>query len=90
MTLKKKQNETFKGFMIMADMSGKHGCGQFKAADGSEDIAKTIDCKDLGKGKSNTASHSSNTEKSEVSLIWTPPSNHKGKVRNISKIFYFK
>ena len=66
--------------MIMAEMSGKHGCGQFEVADDSKDIAKIIDCKDLGKGKSNTASHSNNTEKSEVSFIWTPPSEHKGKV----------
>ena len=79
MTLKKK-NKTFKGFMVMAEISGKHGCGQFEAADGSENIAKAIDCKNLGKGKSNTASHSSNTEKSDVTLLWTPPSDHEGKV----------
>ena len=66
--------------MVMAEISGKHGCGQFEAADGSENIAKAIDCKNLGKGKSNTASHSSNTEKSDVTLLWTPPSDHEGKV----------
>jgi len=58
----------------------------FEAADDSKNIAKIIDCKDLWKGKSNTASHSNNTDKSEVSLIWTPPSDHKGKVTFVATV----
>ncbi|XP_059351882.1 putative defense protein 3 [Daphnia carinata] len=67
----------FKGYLIQA-RSGKNiqAVGTF-TADGQSNTGKTINCPG---GIKNAVTHTSRTDKTSETFLWTPPANFKGQV----------
>ena len=87
--------DKFRGFLLMAEVSGARGLGYFIPSLASKSLVQSLDCPALPsscpepsacQGTANAVTHSSGEDKLSVSVVWTPPSQTNGTVRFLATI----